>query len=94
MPISRSWVEDETSALSGFDRSLARFALIVAKSAPQIDEKTILEVHKGEEQFIRLLAWASFSGARRVAAITSERAAKLAPRKRGVRNEVVQALAS
>lgn len=68
MPISRSWVEDETRDLTGEMRDLARFSLIVAKSAPQIDEDLIHRVHKNEEQFIRLLAWASFSGARRVAA--------------------------
>jgi hypothetical protein len=68
MPLSRSWVEDETESLSGHDRDLARFALIVAKSATQMDEKLINKIHKSEEQFIRTLAWASFSGARRVAA--------------------------
>jgi hypothetical protein len=73
MPLSRSWVEEETAELSGHDRDLARFALIVAKSAPQIDEGTIRKVHQGEEHFIRTLAWASFVGARRVAAIVAER---------------------
>jgi len=73
MPLSRSWADEETAELSGHDRDLARFALIVAKSAPQIDEGTILKIHKNEEQFIRTLAWASFSGARRVAATVAER---------------------
>lgn len=67
MPISRSWVEEETHGLLGHERDLARFALIVAKSAPQIDEGLIKKVFQNEEQFIRLLAWASFSGARRIA---------------------------
>ena len=50
---------------------LARFALIVAKSAPQMDEGLVHRVFQSEEQFIRLLAWASFSGARRVASIVA-----------------------
>ena len=68
MPLSRSWVEEETAELPDRDRDMARFALIVAKSAPQIDDATVRRIHRGEEQFIRTLAWASFSGARRVAA--------------------------
>ena len=74
MPLSRSWVEDETAQLTGHDRDLARFSLIVAKSAPQIDDRVIEKVHENEEQFIRLLAWASFLGARRVSALAAERA--------------------
>jgi len=69
MPLSRSWVENETEALSGHDRDLARFALIVAKSSTQMEEELIGKVLKSEEQFIRTLAWASFYGARRVTAV-------------------------
>ena len=53
MPLSRSWVEDETADLSGHDRDLARFALITAKSAPQIDGGLVGRIHRSEEQFIR-----------------------------------------
>lgn len=73
MPISRRWVEEETQGLTGVSADLARFSLIVAKSAPQIDEGLVQRVHKDEEQFIRLLAWASFSGARRVAEVVAEK---------------------
>ncbi|MHC4925215.1 MAG: carboxymuconolactone decarboxylase family protein [Planctomycetota bacterium] len=74
MPLSRSWVEEETVALPDRDREMARFALIVAKSAPQIDDATVRRVHRDEEQFVRTLAWASFSGARRVAANVARKA--------------------
>lgn len=70
MPLSRSWVEEETEGLTGKDRDVARFALVVAKSAQQMDEglvKKILGEQKNEEKFIRTLAWAAFSGARRTA---------------------------
>ena len=71
MPLSRKWVEDETAALTGPHRDLARFVLIVAKSAPQIDQGVIDKIFVDEEHFIRTLAWASFSGARRVALLAA-----------------------
>ena len=71
MPLDRRWVDRETDTMAGPERELARFALIVAKSAPQMDDGLVERVFESEEQFIRLLAWASFSGARRVAAIVS-----------------------
>ena len=79
MPLFRSWVDDETVSLSSHERDLARFALIVGKSAPQIDERMVYSVREDEEQFIRLLAWASFAGARRVAEIASLRASTPSP---------------
>ena len=41
LPLSRSWVEKETENLNGEDRDIARFALIVAKSPQQMDERLI-----------------------------------------------------
>ena len=73
MPLSRSWVDDETEELVGHAREVARFALVVAKSAPQFDESMVQSVFQSEEQFIRLLAWSSFAGARRVASIVAAR---------------------
>jgi hypothetical protein len=77
MPLSRSWVEKETEGLAGEDRDVAKFALIVAKSATQMDEglvNKILGEENDEEKLIRTLAWSSFLGARRVAAIVAQRA--------------------
>ena len=70
MPISRSWVDAETFALTGQDRAIARLALVLAKAPYQVDETLVEDVRTkdpGEERFIRILAWASFSGARRFA---------------------------
>ena len=70
MPISRSWLESELPALTGRDRAIARLALVLAKAPYQVDETLVRDVLNEdgcEERFIRILAWASFSGARRFA---------------------------
>lgn len=70
MPISRSWVDLEVTVLSGQDLAIARLALVLAKAPYQVDERLVEDVlseDRSEERFIRLLAWASFSGARKFA---------------------------
>jgi hypothetical protein len=77
MPISRRWVDAEVSALTGQDRAIARLALVLAKAPYQVDGTLVEDVRKedrGEERFIRILAWASFSGARRFAQHIAEAA--------------------
>src|SRR5262249_27353667 len=54
----------------GPDRTLARFALVLAKAPYQVDEALVGEIlpKDGDEtRFVRVLAWASFSAARRIA---------------------------
>jgi AhpD family alkylhydroperoxidase len=78
MPLSRSWVDSEVAALSGQDRAIARLALVLAKAPYQLDEtlvEDVLREDRCEERFIRVLAWASFSGARRFAERIAEAAA-------------------
>ncbi len=70
MPLSRSWVDEEVRDLTGEDRTVARLALVVAKASYQFDDSLAEEVlghDRDEERFIRVLAWASHAGARRVA---------------------------
>lgn len=70
MPLSRSWVDSEVTMLTGQDRAIARLALLLAKAPYQVNEtlvEAILSEDRCEERFIRILAWASFSGARRFA---------------------------
>jgi len=70
MPISRSWVDKEVEGLTGPDRAIARFALVLAKAPYQVDEALVGEIlreDRDEARFIRVLAWASFSAARRIA---------------------------
>jgi hypothetical protein len=70
MPISRSWVDKEVEGLTGRDRAIARFALVLAKAPYQVDEALVGEIlreDREETRFIRVLAWASFSAARRIA---------------------------
>lgn len=70
MPISRSWVELEVQNLSGFNRDLAKLTLVLAKAPYQVDESLIEPVFKAQnnqEDFIRIVAWAAFTSARKIA---------------------------
>lgn len=89
MPLFTDWVEEETKSLTGHDRDVARFVLLVAKSAPLTGEELTRRVFQSEEQFIRLLAWASFSGARQVAFRVAERVKNARPETgvNGIRHE-------
>jgi AhpD family alkylhydroperoxidase len=71
MPLSRGWVNEELTGLSGEDRAVAKLALVVAKASFQVDDtlvEAVLGEARDEQRLIRLLAWASFSAARRLAA--------------------------
>jgi hypothetical protein len=71
MPISRSWVEREVGKLQGNERAIARLALVIAKAVYQTDDKLVgevLEYNPEQEQFLRILAWCSFTAARYFAA--------------------------
>ena len=79
MPLSRSWVDSEAAVLTGQDRAIARLALVLAKAPYQLDEtlvEDVLREDRCEERFIRVLAWASFSGARRFAQRIAEAAGR------------------
>ena len=77
MPISRAWVEPEVAGLADRDAAIARLSIVLAKSPYQVDVKlaeTVLKYEPDEDRFIRILAWASFSGARRFARLIARRA--------------------
>jgi len=74
MPLSRAWVNEETEGLLGEDRAVARLALIMGKASYQFDDtlvQDLLAFGVDEPMLIRILAWASFLGARRLASITA-----------------------
>jgi hypothetical protein len=80
MPLSRKWVESEVSRLTGQNRAIARLALVLAKAPYQVDGtlvEDVLREDRCEERFIRILSWASFSGARRFAQRIAETTACL-----------------
>lgn len=71
MPISRNWVEQEVAGLEGNERAIASMALLVAKASYQIDDNLVGEVRKynpEQKEFLRILAWSTFTAARYVAA--------------------------
>jgi AhpD family alkylhydroperoxidase len=79
MPISRSWVDSEVVSLTKQDRAIARLALVLAKAPYQVDERLVEEVlseDRREERFVRVLAWATFSAARRFAQRIAETATR------------------
>ncbi|HSB10702.1 MAG TPA: hypothetical protein VLM38_14535 [Blastocatellia bacterium] len=79
MPISRSWVDSEVAVLTGQDRAIARLALVLAKAPYQVDERLVEDVlreDRSEQRLIRVLAWASFSAARRFAQRIAEAACR------------------
>ena len=74
MPISRSWVNEEIAQLQGADRNIAKLAIVLAKAPYQVDAsmaQSVLGDDRDEERFIRILAWASFTGARRFVQIVA-----------------------
>lgn len=74
MPISRYWLEKETAGLEGKDNAQARLALVMAKASYHFDETLmddVLSYGAQEEDIIRILSWASFTGARRLTELTA-----------------------
>lgn len=68
MPLLPTWVDNEVAGLEGDDRAIASFAIQLAKAPYRVSEKLseeILQIAGDEENFVRILAWASFTGARR-----------------------------
>ena len=79
MPISRSWVETALAGLSGEDAAIARLAIVLAKAPYQVDDalaEAVLGDERDENRFVKILAWASFAGARRFASLVAERSAQ------------------
>ena len=77
MPMSRNWVEGEVGQLADDDYVIGKFALLLAKASYQVDEQLmeqVLHIAGSEEQFVRILAWCSFTASRYVA----NRVAKIA----------------
>ena len=76
MPLSRTWVEPAVENLDGDDYHAAKLALIVAMASHQFDEsllKGVMADGHDEERLIRILSFAAFSAARRLAEVVSER---------------------
>ncbi len=77
MPISRAWVNADVEGLSGEDEAIARLAIVLAKAPYQVDEgmaEAVLGNDTDEARFVRILSWASFTGARRFAQLVASRA--------------------
>jgi hypothetical protein len=83
MPLSREWIDEAVEGLSVDDAPIARLAIVLAKASYRITEQMVAEVmgeHQDEERFIRILAWASFTAARRFAQIVAHEVEKTGAR--------------
>ena len=75
MPISRKWVDSEVKPLHGEDREIAKLVLVVAKASWQFDESLVQAVMPdeiNEKRLIRILAFAAYSAAKRLAQLAGE----------------------
>ena len=76
MPLDGRWIDQDIDGLRGEDRAIGRLAVVLAKASYRVTEEMVLDVmgsDRDEERFIRILAWSSFSAARRFAQIVAER---------------------
>lgn len=70
MPLSAAWADDEVEHLIGDSRHIAKLAIMLAKAPYQVTKKTVeLIAHFEEQKFIKVLAWCSYIGSRRLASI-------------------------
>jgi AhpD family alkylhydroperoxidase len=67
--LSRQWVEQAIEDLDDEDKAACRLALLVALASHQIDEQVVeafRAYRPGDDDLVVVLAWASFTAARRV----------------------------
>ncbi len=78
MPLDHKWMDLEVKGLDGQDRAIALLALVLAKAPYRVTEKMVQDVlghNRDEERFIRILAWSSFTAARRFAKVVANKVA-------------------
>jgi alkylhydroperoxidase family enzyme len=64
-PLSRRWANEAVSGLTGERRDLAKLALVLARAPGQVSEDLVEPLVGADRgRFVRLLAWAAFTGAR------------------------------
>lgn len=76
MPLDGGWMDTDLQELAGVDRAIARLAIVLAKASYRITETMVADVmgaDQDEERFVRILAWSSFTAARRFAQIVVHR---------------------
>lgn len=86
MPISREWIDEPAEGLNDDDAAIARLAIVLAKASYRVTEKMVADVmgeQQDEERFIRILAWSSFTAARRFAQLVAKQVEKKDSRETG-----------
>ena len=79
MPLDSSWIERDIEGLEGQDKAIARLSVVIGKASYRVTEQMVQDVlnvdgeDNKEERFIRILAWSSFTAARRFTSIVNEK---------------------
>jgi hypothetical protein len=79
MPITGDWIDGAIQDLTVDDAAIARLAVVLAKAPYRVTEKMVVDVmgeNGDEERFIRILAWISFTAARRFAQVVAQQVAE------------------
>jgi len=79
MPLDPGWADADVAGLSTADRVIAKLAIVLAKAPYRVTEGMVAELTVGgedEERLVRILAWSSFTAARRVAQLIDRRVAE------------------
>jgi AhpD family alkylhydroperoxidase len=74
MPLGQRWIDEAVRGLETQDAAIARLAVVLAKASYRVTDKMVEDVigeSRDEERFIRILAWSSFTAARRFAQIVA-----------------------
>jgi AhpD family alkylhydroperoxidase len=75
MPLDGRWIDEGVDGLCGEDQAIVRLAIVLGKASYRVTENMVADVMgetRDEERFIRILAWSSFTAARRFAQIVAE----------------------
>lgn len=82
MPLDSSWIDSDVEGLNGEEKAIARLAIVLAKAPYCVTEQMVFDVlgeERDEKRFIRILAWSSFSAARRFAQIVAQKVLEKSP---------------
>ena len=77
------WVIRDVAGLSGRMKAIARLTIVLAKAPYRVTDQMVADVlgkEKDEERFVRILAWASFAGARQLARSIADKVERKAAR--------------
>lgn len=76
MPLYSSWADNDIAGLQGANRAIAKLAIVLAKAPYRVTDRMANDVLGGvrdEAEFVRILAWTTFTASRRLAGAIAEK---------------------